>query len=68
NGLRVYREFRDDHVAFFAQQLARGKHTLTYRVRAEVPGKFSALPASISGMYAPELQGNSEEIKLQIVD
>jgi uncharacterized protein YfaS (alpha-2-macroglobulin family) len=37
-------------------------------MRAEIPGKFSALPARASAMYAPELKGNSDEIKLRIED
>ena len=37
-------------------------------MRAEIPGKFSALPTQASAMYAPELKANSDEIKLQIVD
>ena len=64
----AYMELRDDRVCFFVRALARGKHSVTYRLRAEIPGKFSALPARASAMYAPELKGNSDEIKLQIVD
>lgn len=67
-GLRAYTEFRDDRVNFYVQQLARGNHSLSYRLRAEVPGRFSALPARIEAMYAPELTGNSNEIKLKVVD
>jgi len=67
-GLRAYREMRDEKVAFFLQQLTRGKHTLTYRTRAEVPGSFSALPAKVEGMYAPELVGNSDELKVTVDD
>jgi uncharacterized protein YfaS (alpha-2-macroglobulin family) len=37
-------------------------------MRAEIPGKFSALPARAYAMYAPELKGNSDEIKLRIED
>ena len=37
-------------------------------VRAEVPGRFSALPAKAYAMYAPELRANSDEIKLNILD
>ena len=37
-------------------------------MRAEIPGKFSALPAKASAMYAPELRGNSDELKLKIED
>ena len=48
--------------------LPLGKHSVSYRMRAEIPGKFSALPAKASAMYAPELKGNSDEIKLSIQD
>ena len=51
-----------------AVKVARGKHSVSYRLRAEIPGKFSALPAKASAMYAPELKGNSDEIKLTIKD
>jgi uncharacterized protein YfaS (alpha-2-macroglobulin family) len=67
-GLSAYRELRDNRVSFFVRWLARGKHSISYRLRAEIPGKFSALPAHAYAMYAPELKGNSDEIKLQIVD
>lgn len=68
NELGAYVEFRDESVNFFVRQLARGKHSVSYRLRAEIPGKFSALPAKGYAMYAPEIQGNSDEIKLTIVD
>jgi len=55
-------------VCFFVRTLARGKHSLSYRMRAEIPGQFSALPAKAAAMYAPELKGNSDEIKLAIED
>lgn len=67
-GLGAYVEFRDERTTFFLRTLARGKHSVSYRVRAEIPGRFSALPARASAMYAPELKGNSEELKLQIRD
>jgi uncharacterized protein YfaS (alpha-2-macroglobulin family) len=68
NALGAYLELRDERVCFFVQQLARGKHSVSYRMRAETPGQFSALPARISAMYAPELKGNSDEIKVRIED
>jgi len=67
-GLRAYRELRDDRVSFFLQELARGQHSINYRLRAEAPGKMSALPATIEGMYSPELVGNSDEFKLRVID
>jgi uncharacterized protein YfaS (alpha-2-macroglobulin family) len=68
NEMRAYVEFRDEKVCFFVQRLARGRHSLSYRLRAEVPGKFSALPTRAYGMYAPELKANSDEIKLIVTD
>lgn len=68
NGLRAYVEYRDNRVAFFVQQLARGSHSLSYRLKAEIPGKFSALPTKIEAMYAPELKANSDSYQLNIED
>ncbi|MGQ9562323.1 MAG: alpha-2-macroglobulin family protein [Thermogutta sp.] len=64
----AYVEFRDNRVVFFCRGLSRGRHSLSYRMRAEIPGKFSALPTRGYGMYAPELRANSDEIKLRVVD
>jgi uncharacterized protein YfaS (alpha-2-macroglobulin family) len=66
--LGSYMELRDDRVCFFVRELPWGRHSVSYRLRAEVPGRFSALPARASAMYAPELRGNSDEIKLAITD
>ena len=68
NDLGAYMELRDDRVCFFVRRLARGKHSVRYRLRAEIPGRFSALPTRGYAMYAPELRGNSDEIKLKITD
>jgi uncharacterized protein YfaS (alpha-2-macroglobulin family) len=68
NELGAYMEFRDERVNLFVTRMARGRHSVSYRMRAEIPGKFSALPTKASAMYAPELKANSNEMKLQIVD
>ena len=68
NDMGAYVEFRDEKVAFFVRTLARGKHSVSYRLRAEIPGSFSALPTKAYAMYAPELKANSDEIKLNIED
>jgi len=68
NALGAYMELRDNRVTLFVRRLARGTHSVSYRMRAEIPGKFSALPTRAYAMYAPELKGNSNEIKVQIVD
>jgi uncharacterized protein YfaS (alpha-2-macroglobulin family) len=68
NEMGAYVEFRDQKVAFFVRRLARGRHSVSYRLRAEIPGRFSALPVRAYAMYAPELKANSDEIKLIIQD
>jgi alpha-2-macroglobulin len=68
NDLGAYVEFRDNRVVFFARTLARGKHSVSYRMRAETPGQFSALPTRAWAMYAPELKANSDELKLKVND
>jgi uncharacterized protein YfaS (alpha-2-macroglobulin family) len=68
NEMGAYVEYRDRKVCFFIHRLARGRHSISYRMRAEIPGKFSALPTRAYAMYAPELKANSDEIKLVIID
>jgi uncharacterized protein YfaS (alpha-2-macroglobulin family) len=68
NELGAYMELRDNRVSLFVRTLARGRHSVSYRMRAEIPGRFSALPTKASAMYAPELRGNSDELKLNIED
>jgi len=68
NALGAYMELRDERVSFFTRFLPRGRHSITYRMRAEIPGRFSALPTRGYAMYAPELKANSDEIKLLISD
>jgi uncharacterized protein YfaS (alpha-2-macroglobulin family) len=44
NEMGAYVEYRDERVALFCRTVARGQHSVSYRLRAEIPGKFSALP------------------------
>ena len=68
NDMGAYVEFHDERVCFFSRVLGRGAHSVTYRLRAEIPGSFSALPTRASAMYAPELKANSDEMKLGVKD
>jgi uncharacterized protein YfaS (alpha-2-macroglobulin family) len=68
NDLGAYMELRDERVTFFVRALARGNHSVAYRLRAEIPGTFSALPTKAAAMYAPELKANSDEWKVKITD
>jgi len=59
-------EFRDTHVAFFANWLPQGRRTLTYRVRCETPGAFFVLPTQIDAMYSPYARASSASDRLRI--
>jgi len=67
-GIGAFMEVKDNRTAFFVRHLRPGTHTLSYRARAEIPGNYSALPARVYAMYAPELRANSGEAKIQIAD
>lgn len=66
NELGAYVEYRDKAVHLFLRQLARGERGISYRLRAETPGQFAALPTVVEAMYAPELRGNSDEIRVKV--
>ncbi|MBI4867408.1 MAG: hypothetical protein HY816_10705 [Candidatus Wallbacteria bacterium] len=61
-------ELRDEKVAFFVTWLAQGEHLIKYRMRAEIPGTFHALPTKGWAMYAPEIRANADEHVLGIED
>jgi uncharacterized protein YfaS (alpha-2-macroglobulin family) len=66
NNLGAFVETRDKLTRFYVRRLARGKHSMSYRMRAVTPGKFTALPAIATGVYAPELRCNSDEFRVNI--
>ena len=68
DGLGAYVELRDEKVAFFVTKLPQGRRVLRYRVRAEIPGTFHALPTNGYAMYAPEVRGTSDEMRVSIGD
>ena len=53
-------ELRDEKVALFATELAKGTYEYTYLMRASLPGEFSAMPAQAYEMYFPEVFGRSD--------
>jgi alpha-2-macroglobulin len=61
-------ELRDEKVVFFVRNISRGDHLMRYRLRAEIPGVFHALPTIVQGVYVPDLRGNAAEHILPIVD
>lgn len=66
NNLGAFVEMRETLVRFYIRSLARGKHSMSYRMRAVTPGKFIALPTIATGVYAPELRCNSDEFSVNI--
>ncbi len=67
-GFYSYMELRDEKVVFFVSSLDQGEHLLRYRLRAETPGLFHALPTTLYGMYVPELRANSKELVIKITE
>jgi uncharacterized protein YfaS (alpha-2-macroglobulin family) len=57
---------RDDRVAFFLREVDQGETVIEYLVRPEITGAFAALPASVSGMYDPELRARSVEGRMEV--
>lgn len=67
-GVDSNREFRDEKVAFFVDWMPRGKHKISYRARAEIPGAFHAMPVNGYAMYAPSVRAISDEFRIVIED
>ena len=64
----VYQELRDRKIASFIDRLPEGYWEIRYRIRAEVPGDFHALPVLAHAMYVPEIRANGKELRLSIKD
>lgn len=67
-GAWYYKEFRDSKAAFFLTRLSQGRHRITYELRAEIPGKFHAMPNQAHAMYVPEIRANSAEMRIGVED
>jgi hypothetical protein len=64
----VYQELRDRKVALFLDKLPQGVWEIRYDLRAEVPGRFHALPVVGQAMYVPEIRANSSEIRMTVTE
>ena len=62
----VYQELRDRKVALFIDKLPEGIWEIRYELRAEVPGKFHALPVLGQAMYVPEIRCNGAETRVTV--
>jgi len=68
NGIYLYKELRDEKVIFFLNYLSQGTQVITYKLRAEIPGKFHVLPNKTEAMYAPRVKAISDEMRIGTVD
>ena len=59
-------ELRDEKVVFFIGWLPKGEHEISYNLRAEIPGRFHALPTNGYAMYAPDIRATSDEFVMRI--
>ena len=64
----IHQELRDRKVALFVDKLPEGVWQMTYDLRAEVPGRFHALPVLGHAMYVPEIRCNSAELRITVND
>ena len=60
-------DIRDDRVVYFMRTLPRGESVIEYTLRAESPGKVTALPAVISNMYEPDDSAFTAARKLEVI-
>ncbi len=61
-------ELRDEKAVFFRNYLQQGKSEIRYRLRAETPGIFHALPTDGRCMYAPDVRGISDSFVVGVED
>ncbi len=59
-------DVRDDHIAFFAKTITKGKHVIEYNLRAQTPGSYHTLPTLVQGMYTPETRAETAETRVVI--
>ncbi|MEE9391888.1 MAG: MG2 domain-containing protein [Planctomycetota bacterium] len=66
NGLCSNMELRDEKVVFFVTWLQQGTHKISYKMRAEIPGRLNAMPTRALAMYAPKLGGISDSWRVKV--
>ena len=64
----AHAELRTDRVAMFLTQIPVGVTKRSYDLRAEVPGRFAALPGRVEAMYAPGITATADEMRFEVRD
>ncbi|MCE7934493.1 MAG: hypothetical protein DYG96_07860, partial [Chlorobi bacterium CHB2] len=62
------REVRDEKVAFFAREMEAREYEFSYILRAQIPGKWTALPTMASLMYYQEVRGTGNMEQMAIAE
>ncbi|UCE27521.1 MAG: hypothetical protein JSW52_01850, partial [Candidatus Coatesbacteria bacterium] len=63
-----YVELRTEKRVVFFEKLRRGETEFSYRLKAEVPGDYAALPATIMGMYSPDIGSNTASMRVEVIE
>ena len=50
------------------ERLPRGETVMRYRLRAEVPGTYTALPARVYGMYSPDIGSSTASAAVEVAE
>ncbi len=66
DGLGYYESTRDTATHFFIDYLPKGTYVFEYSVRVQLKGNYQTGFASIECMYAPEFNGHSESLPLNV--
>jgi hypothetical protein len=61
-----HQDIRDDRVQWFADAMASGTYELEYQARATIDGTFTAMPATIEEMYAPDQRARTAKATITI--
>jgi len=64
--LDAYVELWNKQRSILFERLKAGKTVVAYRLRAEVPGTYTALPARIYGMYSPDIGSNTASTTVEV--
>lgn len=57
---------RDELVAFAVTRLPNGTKTLKYKLIAQTPGKYSAMPTQLYNMYDPRVRAAGTVARITI--
>ena len=62
----IHSERHDERMAFFLDNLQKGRHEFRYVMYPELEGNVLALPASVWPMYVPSLKSESKPWQVKV--